>query len=163
VKIADLAIRKGKIKMEITLWGKTTTVNDALSDTRVHPLITRDVIVKRIKRGFLPEIAVTKGVADEAKAGDTKVRKAAREEKMEQRIKMFLLAQEVRRKHNAGVEIPDLQHRYQLSKSQVEKFISGNEYVNAHWLGISVPEEYKEIVKKIKENRLVNETGGSDD
>ena len=149
--------------MEITLWGKTTTVNDALNDTRVHPLITRDVIVKRIKRGFIPEIAVTKGVADEAKAGDTKVRKAAREEKMEQRIKMFLLAQEVRRKHNAGVEIPDLQQRYQLSKSQVEKFISGNEYVNVHWHGTSIPEDCKEIVDRVKKKGVLRGGDNTDE
>ena len=162
VKIVDLAIRKGKLNM-MMIWGKEKEVMDILEDARIHPLVTRDVIVKRIKRGWIPEIAVTRGVADETKAGDTKVRKAAREEKMEQRIKMFLLAQEVRRKHNAGVEIPDLQHRYQLSKSQVEKFISKNEYYNIFWDGNNVPEEYKEIVNKIKEKRLVNETGGSDD
>ena len=47
---------------------------DVLSDTRVHQSLSRDVVVKRIKRGWIPEIAVTKGIADEAKAGDTKLR-----------------------------------------------------------------------------------------
>mgnify|MGYP003538868323 FL=1 len=137
------------------IWGQEKEVMDILNDTRVHPSITRDVIVKRLKRGWLGEIAVTKGVADEAKAGDTRVRREAREQKMEQRIKMFLLAQEVRRKHNSGVEIPDLQHRYQLSKSQVEKFISGSEYYNIHWGGTNIPEEYREIAEKIKKSKAL--------
>lgn len=137
------------------IWGQEKEVMDILNDTRIHPSVTRDVIVKRLKRGWLPEIAATKGVADEAKAGDTRVRREAREQKMEQRIKMFLLAQEVRRKHNSGVEIPDLQHRYQLSKSQVEKFISGSEYYNIHFAGSNIPDEYKETVKKLKEKNIL--------
>ena len=141
--------------MEITIWGQTKEIMDVLNDTRIHPSLTRDVIVKRLKRGWIPEIAVTKGCADEAKAGDTRVRREARDQKMEQRIKMFLLAQEVRRKHNSGVEIPDLQHRYQLSKSQVEKFISGNEYYNINWVGSNIPEEYREVAEKIKKSKAL--------
>jgi hypothetical protein len=141
--------------MGIMIWGQEKEVMDILNDTRIHPSVTRDVVVKRLKRGWIPEISVTKGVSDEAKAGDTRVRREAREQKMEQRIKMFLLAQEVRRKHNSGVEIPDLQHRYQLSKSQVEKFISGSEYYNIHWGGTNIPEEYREIAEKIKKSKAL--------
>lgn len=141
--------------MEITVWGETKEVMDVLSDTRVHPSLSRDVVVKRIKRGWIPEIAVTKGIADEAKAGDTKLRRQAREEKFTQIIKMFLLAQEIRRKHNSGVEIPDLQHRYQLSKNQIEKFISKNYYWNIYWEGNNVPDEYKKIVEKIKDKKSI--------
>lgn len=148
--------------MQITVWGQEKEIMDVLSDTRIHPALTRDVIVKRIKRGEIPEIALTRGVCDEAKAGDTKLRKKAREEKMEQRVKMFLLAQEVRRKHQMGVEIPDLQQRYQLSKSQVEKIISKNEWFNIYWEGSNIPEEYKEIVKKIKEQKEQKEQKGQD-
>lgn len=145
--------------MMASVWGDEKEVMDILHDTRVHPLLSRDVLVKRLKRGWIPEIAVTKGLADEAKAGDTKIRRQARQEKFEQIIKMFLLAQEVRRKHNSGVEIPDLQHRYNLSKSQVEKFISKNEYFNVYWEGSNIPAEYKEVVEKIKKKgfKLENE------
>lgn len=145
--------------MMASVWGDEKEVMDILHDTRVHPLLSRDVLVKRLKRGWIPEIAVTKGLADEAKAGDTKLRRQARQEKFEQIIKMFLLAQEVRRKHNSGVEIPDLQHRYNLSKSQVEKFISKNEYFNVYWEGSNIPAEYKEVVERVKKKgfKLENE------
>jgi len=137
--------------MVICAWGEEKEVVDFLNDTRVHPGVTRDVVVKRIKRGFIPEIALSKGVCDEPRAGDTKLRKKAREEKTEQRVRMFLLAQEVRRKHQMGVEMADIQQRYQISKSQAEKFISGNEYYNIWWAGNNIPEEFREIVEKIRE------------
>lgn len=139
--------------MLITAWGVEKELADFLNDTRVHPLITRDVVVKRLKGKWLPEISLTKGVADELKSSDTKVRREARAKKMEHRIRMFLLAQEVRRKYNSGVEVPDLQQRYQLSKSQVEKFVSKNEYYNIYWEGTNYPAEYKEIVEKIKKEK----------
>lgn len=141
--------------MQITAWGTEKELMDFLSDSRVHPLVTRDVVVKRLKRGWLPEISLTKGIADEGGAGDTTMRREARKEKMEQRIKMFLLAQEVRRKHSSGVEIADLQHRYQLSKSQVEKMISGSEYFNLHWSGSNIPEAYKETVDIVRKKGLI--------
>lgn len=138
--------------MEISAWGETKSIYDFLNDVRIHPSITRDVLVKRIKRGFIPEIALTKGVCDEARLGDTKVRRKAREEKALYRTEMFLLAQEVRRKYNAGVESVDIQQRYNLSKSQVEKFISGNEYYNIHWAGSNIPDEFKELVQTVRAN-----------
>jgi hypothetical protein len=136
--------------MLITAWGKQADVMDFLNDTRVHPALTRDVVVKRIKRGFIPEIALTKGVADEAKVGDTPQRRKARNEKAEYRCKMFLLAQEVRKRHAAGVEISDLMQRFEITRSQTEKFISGNEYYNIWWAGSNIPDEFKEIAAKIK-------------
>lgn len=139
--------------ISITAWGETKSVMDFLNDTRIEPSLTRDVIVKRIKRGMVPEIALTKGVCDESRAGDTKKRREARDEKLEQRVRMFLLAQEVRRKYDAGVEGPDIMQRYDLSKSQYEKFISKNEYYNIHWDGSSVPDKFKDIVKEIKEQK----------
>lgn len=143
--------------MLITAWGQEKDLMDFLNDTRVHPAVTRDVVVKRIKRGEIPEVALTKGVADENKVGDTKLRRKAREVKAEERCRMFLLAQEVRRKHNNGVEIIELQQRYQLSRSQVEKFISGNEYFNVHWSGSNIPDQFKELAKKIKEKEKTND------
>jgi hypothetical protein len=139
--------------MQITVWGKEAELMDFLNDTRVHPALTRDVVAKRLKRGEIPEIALTRGVADENKVGDNALRKKAREEKAKHRVKMFLLAQEVRRKHSTGVEIPELQMRYQLSRSQVEKFISGNEYWNIHWAGNNIPDQFKDLVKKIREEK----------
>lgn len=136
--------------MEISAWGETKTVMDFLNDTRIEPSLTRDVIVKRIKRGERPEIALTKGVCDEAKAGDTKKRREAREQKMEQRARMFLLAQEVRKKYELGLESAEIMNRYDISKSQFEKFISGNEYYNIWWRGDNVPDKFKDIVDKIK-------------
>jgi len=136
--------------MLITAWGDQKDVMDFLEDLRVEPSLTRDVIVKRIKRGILPEIALTKGVCDENKAGDTKNRRKARQEKTEIRVKMFLLAQEVRKKYNQGVDQEDIMSRYQISKSQFEKFISGNEYYNIHWAGSSVPEKFEQIVKDVR-------------
>lgn len=141
--------------MQITAWGEQKEIIDFLNDVRVNPSVTRDVVVKRIKRGWIPEIALTKGVCDEAKLGDTKVRRQAREEKNLYRTEMFLLAQEVRRKYNAGVESVDIQNRYKISKSQVEKFISGNEYYNIHWAGTNVPDEFIDLVKKVKEKKVV--------
>ena len=139
--------------ISITAWGETKSVMDFLNDTRIEPSLTRDVIVKRIKRGMVPEIALTKGVCDESRAGDTKKRREARDEKLEQRVRMFLLAQEVRRKYDAGVEGPDIMQRYDLSKSQYEKFIIKNEYYNIHWDGSSVPDKFKDVVKEIKEQK----------
>lgn len=126
---------------------------DFLNDTRIEPSLTRDVIVKRIKRGERPEIALTKGVCDEAKAGDTKKRREAREQKMEQRARMFLLAQEVRKKYELGLESAEIMNRYDISKSQFEKFISGNEYYNIWWRGDNVPDKFKDIVDKIKKEK----------
>lgn len=139
--------------MEISAWGETKTVMDFLNDTRIEPSLTRDVIVKRIKRGERPEIALTKGVCDEAKAGDTKKRREAREQKMEQRARMFLLAQEVRKKYELGLESAEIMNRYDISKSQFEKFISGNEYYNIWWRGDNVPDKFKDIVEKIKNEK----------
>ena len=139
--------------MEITAWQETKTVMDFLNDTRIEPSLTRDVIVKRIKRGERPEIALTKGVCDEAKAGDTKKRREAREQKMEQRARMFLLAQEVRKKYELGLESAEIMNRYDISKSQFEKFISGNEYYNIWWRGDNVPDKFKDIVDKIKKEK----------
>ena len=136
--------------MLITAWGDQKDIMDFLEDLRIEPSLTRDVVVKRIKRGVLPEIALTKGVCDENKAADTKGRRKAREEKVEIRVKMFLLAQEVRRKYNQGVEQEDIMSRYQISKSQFEKFISGNEYYNIHWAGSNIPDKFKEIAQKVK-------------
>lgn len=139
--------------ISITAWGETKSIMDFLSDPRIEPSLTRDVIVKRIKRGMVPEIALTKGVCDESRAGDTRKRREARDEKLEQRVRMFLLAQEVRKKYEAGVEGPDIMERYDISKSQYEKFISGNEYYNIHWGGTNVPEKFKDMVKKIKDKK----------
>lgn len=139
--------------MRITAWGDEKEIMDFLDDVRIEPSLTRDVIVKRIKRGVIPEIALTKGVCDENKAGDTKARRDARKEKLTQRAKMFLLAQEVRKKYQQGVDQADIMSRYQISKSQFEKFVSGNEYYNIHWAGSSVPEKFSSIVKEIRENR----------
>lgn len=139
--------------MEITAWGETKEIMDFLNDVRVHPSLTRDVLVKRIKRGFIPEIALTKGVCDEARIGDTKARRKSREQKNKYRAKMFMLAQEIRRKYNVGVESDELQRRYGLSKSQIEKFISGNEYYNIHWAGSNIPDEFKELVRQIREEK----------
>lgn len=136
--------------MEITAWGETKEIMDFLNDPRVHPSLTRDVLVKRIKRGFIPEIALTKGVCDENRIGDTKARQKARNQKNKHRAQMFLMAQEIRRKYNVGVDPEELQRRYGLSKSQLEKFISGNEYYNIHWAGSNVPDEFKEIVRTLK-------------
>ncbi len=137
--------------MLITAWGDEKDIMDFLDDVRIEASLTRDVVVKRIKRGMVPEIALTKGVCDENRAGDTKARREARDNKTAHRVSMFLLAQEVRRKYQSGVEQADIMSRYQISKSQFEKFISGNEYYNIHWSGNNIPDKFKDIVKKIKE------------
>lgn len=136
--------------MKIVAWGEEKDVMDFLEDGRVDPSLTRDVIVKRIKRGEVPEYALTKPVCEENKAGDTKKRRERRKEKFEQRTRMFLLAQEVRKRYDAGADALDTRERYEISKSQYEKFISGNEYYNIHWKGSSVPERFKETAKKIR-------------
>lgn len=139
--------------MRITAWGDEKEIMDFLDDIRIEPSLTRDVIVKRIKRGVLPEIALTKGVCDENKAGDTKARRDARKEKLTQRAKMFLIAQEVRKKYQQGVDQADIMSRYQISKSQFEKFISGNEYYNIWWAGSNIPEKFKDIVDEIRSKK----------
>lgn len=136
--------------MEITAFNETKDLLDWLEDARCHEEVTRDVLVKRVKRKWLPEQAISYPVIKGNLSGDSKQRRKAREEKMNHRAKMFLLAQEVRKKHDSGVEMVDIQQRYQLSKSQVEKFISKNEWYNLHWANSRVPESFKEIVENIK-------------
>lgn len=143
--------------MLITAWGEEKELMIFLDDVRVHPSVTRDVVVKRIKRGEIPEIALTKGVCDEQRLGDTKVRRQAREEKNRHRTKMFLMAQEVRKKYNMGVPSIDIQQRFNISKSQVEKFISGNEYYNIHWAGSNIPDQFKELVKEVRSKDVKKE------
>jgi hypothetical protein len=143
--------KRGIEVMEISAWGESKDVMEWLDDPRIHPSVTRDVLVKRIKRGTIQEIALTKGVCDEARIGDNKLRIKARHEKNLYRARMFVIAQEVRKKYGAGVEPLDLQQRYDISKSQLEKFISGNEYYNVHWAGSSIPDEFKELVREVRE------------
>jgi len=143
--------------MMITAWGDTKELLEFLDDFRVHPSVTRDSVVKRLKRHEIPELALTKPVCGEAKSGDTNLRIKARKEKTAYRVKMFLLAQEVRRKSDMGVEHSEIQKRYQISKSQCEKIISKNEWYNAHWQNMNVPEEYKEITDEIKKKGLLSE------
>ena len=133
-------------------WGQAKDLMDWLEDQRIHPEITRDVLVKRIKRGWVPEDALTTPVIKGAAVGDSKTRIKAREEKMLHRARMFVLGQTVRRKYNAGVDVATLMERYTLSKSQVEKIVSKNEHYNIHWEGNKIPESFKETVGKLKEN-----------
>jgi hypothetical protein len=44
-------------------------------------------------------------------------------------------------------------NRYDISKSQFEKFISGNEYYNIWWRGDNVPDKFKDIFDKIKKEK----------
>ena len=60
--------------MMITAWGDTKELLEFLDDFRVHPSVTRDSVVKRLKRHEIPELALTKPVCGEAKSGDTNQR-----------------------------------------------------------------------------------------
>lgn len=115
------------------------------NDKRVHPEVTYDVLKKRIKRGWVPELALTTPVIKGNLTGDSRARKKAREDKMVYRFKMFRLAQEIRRKHGQGVEQKEIMDRYAVSKSQVEKAVSKSEWFNVHFEGASVPDHFKEI------------------
>lgn len=126
--------------MEITAFNESKDIMEWItSDNRIHPEVTRDVLSKRIKRGEIPEVALITPVVKGAGAGDTKARKKARQEKFDARYKMFKLAQEVRYKHAAGIEVYEICSRYNLSKSQVEKMASKNEWYNIHWEGFKDP------------------------
>lgn len=126
--------------MEITAFNESKELMDWITlDTRVHPELTRDVVVKRIKRAWIPEVALITPIDKGAQIGDTKARAASRKEKAEYRYKMFKLAQEVRYKHAAGIEIHEICSRYKLSKSQVSKMVSKCEWYNIHWEGFQDP------------------------
>lgn len=115
-------------------------------DHRVHCELTFSAVAKRIKRGWVPELALTTPIVKGARKGDTKQRVKAREDKLRHMAKMFRLAQLVREKHEKGVEVLELQNRYALSKSQVEKIVSKNEHYNIHWRNRNIPEQFKEYV-----------------
>ena len=139
--------------MEISAFGETKEIMDWLEDSRVNPECNRDVLVKRLKRSWVPEKAITYPVIKGVGAGDTKARRKAREDKLEHRAKMFMVAQDIRKKYNQGVDSIDLQKRYQLSKSQVEKIVTKNEWYNIHWEGTRVPPHFEEAVKSLKEKK----------
>jgi hypothetical protein len=129
----------------MTAFGESKTLIDWLiGDSRVNPELTMDVLKKRHKRSWVGEVALTTPVIKGNRIGDSKLRKSARMEKLKYRYKMFRIAQDVRRRHGLGVEIKDLADRYQISRSQVEKMISMNEWANYHWLNTSVPDHFKE-------------------
>lgn len=138
--------------MEImTAFGESKTLADWLiGDSRVNPELTMDVLKKRHKRNWVGEVALTTPVIKGARIGDSTARKNARLDKIKYRFKMFRLAQDVRRRHGAGVEIKDLCERYGLSKSQVEKIVGMNEWANYHWLTGKVPDHFKEIQKIVE-------------
>lgn len=137
--------------MIIAAFNDSKDLMDWLEDTRIHPELSRDVLVKRIKRGWIPEVALTTPVIKGSQVGDDKARKKARMDKMKHRFKMFRVAQDVRRKVSSGVEHRDVMKRYDLSKSQVEKMVTKNEYYNVHWEGSSVPAHFKEVHKLVEE------------
>lgn len=137
--------------MIIAAFNESKDMMDWLEDIRVHPEISRDVLVKRIKRGWIPEVALTTPVIKGSQSGDDKARKRAREDKMKHRFKMFRVAQNVRLKNAAGVEHKDIMKRYDLSRSQVEKMVTKNEYYNIHWSGTQTPAHFKEIQKAVEE------------
>ena len=139
--------------MEINAFGEIKEVMDWLLDSRIHPECNRDVLVKRLKRSWVPEKALTTPVIKPFGTGDTKARRKAREDKLEHRAKMFMVAQDIRKKYNQGVDSIDLQKRYQLSKSQVEKIVTKNEWYNIHWEGTKVPPHFEETVKNLKEKK----------
>lgn len=140
--------------MEISAFSETKELMDWLLDDRINPEVNRDVLVKRLKRSWVPEKAITTPVIKgEFLSGDTKARRKAREDKLEHRAKMFMVAQDIRKKYNQGVDSIDLQKRYQLSKSQVEKIVTKNEWYNIHWEGTRVPPHFEETVKNLKEKK----------
>lgn len=139
--------------MEISAFGETKEIMDWLEDLRCNPEINRDVLVKRLKRNWIPEKAINFPVIKGVLSGDTKARRKAREDKLEHRAKMFMVAQDIRKKYNQGVDSIDLQKRYQLSKSQVEKIVTKNEWYNIHWEGTRVPPHFEETVKNLKEKK----------
>ncbi len=136
--------------MEVSAFGETKDVMDWLEDHRCNCELTRDVLVKRLKRNWIPEKALNFPIIKSALPGDTKVRRKAREDKLEHRAKMFMNAQDIRKKYNQGVDSIDLQKRYQLSKSQVEKIITKNEWYNIHWEGARIPDHFEDTVKSLK-------------
>jgi hypothetical protein len=107
--------------MNIQAFGADKAVEDWLEDSRVHPEITRDILVKRTKRGWLGERALTTPVIKGARPTDSKVRAKARAEKEAYRYAMFCKAQKVRRSAARGSDVSDLMARYKISKSQAEK------------------------------------------
>lgn len=133
--------------MEIMMaFGESKTLIDWLvGDSRVNPELTMDVLKKRSKRLWVGEVALTTPVIKGARVGDSAARKKSRKDKMGYRYKMFRKAQDVRRRHASGVEMKDLCDRYDLSKSQVEKIVSLNEWANYHWLGTGSPDHFKEV------------------
>lgn len=136
--------------MIIAAFNESKDLMDWLCDTRIHPEVSRDVLVKRIKRGWIPEVALTTPVIKGSQAGDDKARKRAREEKMKHRFKMFRVAQNVRLKNAAGVEHKDIMDRYNISKSQVEKMVTKNEYYNVHWEGTRIPDHFAEVQEAVE-------------
>jgi len=123
--------------MNLQAFGADKAIEDWLEDSRIHPELTRDILVKRAKRGWLGERALTTPVIKGARASDSKVRAKARAEKAEYRYSMFCKAQKVRRSAARGSEVSDLMARYNISKSQAEKIMSKNEWYNVHWDGNS--------------------------
>jgi hypothetical protein len=138
--------------MIIEAFGNKKDVMDWLNDVRINPEVTRDVLVKRFKRGDLPEEAITTPVNRGASIGDTKQRIKARAEKTLRRVKMFKLAQRVRREYDNGVAIEEIMERHGLSKSQVTKIGTKMEWFNCHWSGGRTPDAYKTYVEQLKED-----------
>lgn len=132
--------------MIVEAFGQKKDVMDWLEDVRVHPEVTRDVLVKRWKRGWSGEECITTPVNRGAAVGDTKQRIKAREDKMKLRVKFFKLAQKVRSQYDNGVAVEEIMDRYGMSKSAVLKIGAKLEWYNIHWSGSRTPEQYKEYL-----------------
>lgn len=149
--------------MIVTSWDIDKPLQDWLSDNRIHPEVTYDVLRRRLKRGgemSIPEIALTTPVIKGSQKGDTKARIAERERKAKERYKNFVLAQRVRERYNKGVDKADIKSRFGITESAYQKIISHTEWWNIHWEVCKpgeVPEHFKELQRKVESVHGANE------
>jgi DNA invertase Pin-like site-specific DNA recombinase len=146
--------------MIIEAFGEKKNVMDWLEDKRINVEVTRDIIVKRYKRGWSGEETLTFPVNRGASKGDTPSRIKAREEKTRHRVKMFKLAQKIRRDYENGVAVEEIMDRYGISKSQTLKTGGKIEWYNIWWSGSRTPKEYEQYLPK---DRDVDTTEGDDE
>lgn len=130
--------------MIIEAFGSKKGIMEWLDDPRIHPEITRDVLVKRIRRSkWDHERALTTPVMKGARKGDTKLRIEARKDKMKRHVRMFKMAQKVRREYDNGLMVEEIMDRHGISKSQVNKISAKMEWYNTHWSNSRTPDSYK--------------------
>lgn len=143
--------------MMITSWNEDKEIMQWLSDNRVHPEITYDVIRRRLRRGgelSIPEMALTTPVIKGSQKGDTKARTAERKRKAKERYKNFVTAQKVRERYDNGMEKADIKSRFGLTESGYQKIISKTEWWNIHWEVCRpghVPEHFNEVKKEVED------------